>query len=108
MKNVSISLTCQESTQKLQVNTSEHLNYLQIYLREGKDSASALSVSAPGTLSSRDPNMLILFMLRKYTPTSYVIMRQYLFQSQMPHSCHYLQFKPKNRLPANQTFISIS
>lgn len=102
------SLTCQEFKQKLQINTREHLNYLQIYLRRGKDSATALSISAPGTLSSRDPNMLILFMLKKYTPTSYVIMRQYLFQSKMPHSCHYLQFKLKNLLPANQTFISIS
>lgn len=96
MKNVPTSLTCQEFKQELQINTSEYLNYLQIYLRGGKNSATALSILSPGTLSSKDQNMPTLFMLKKYTHASYVIMRQYLFQSKMPHSCHYLQFKLKN------------
>lgn len=96
MKYVSISLTCQEFKKELQINTSAHLSCLQIYVRRGKNSATALSILSPGTLSSKDQNMPILFMLKKYNRASYVIMRQYLFQSKMPYSCHYLQFKWKN------------
>jgi hypothetical protein len=40
--------------------------------------------------------MPILFMLKKYIHASYVTVRQYLFQSKMPYSCHYLQFKLRN------------
>lgn len=96
MKNMPMSLTCQEFKQELHINASEHLSYLRIFLRGGKSSATALSVLSPGTLSSKDQNMSILFMPKKHTQASYVIMRQFLFQSKMPHSCHYLQLKLKN------------
>lgn len=60
--------------------------------KRGEAGTSSEQLFARHLILKRPKHADAIHAQEKYTPASYVIMRQYLFQSKMPHSCHYLQF----------------
>lgn len=87
VKEKRLSLTHQEF--KLHINTTTFKNICK--KKKFSNGSEHLSPAHP-------------IQFNKHTHASYVTVRQYLFQSKMPYSCHYLQFKLRSCAASKPNF----